>query len=130
MSNEDDSSSVRVLLVDDSRLARLTIRAVVGALYPKWDVVEAENAEQALRKAEETPCQIVFVDVGLPGRSGLDLAKDLRERHPEAAMAVVTANIQNAVRVRAEEIGATYITKPIRPLSLVSFLTEAEARLG
>lgn len=122
--------AARVLLVDDSRLARMTIRAVVGALYPHWEIVEAENVDQALRTIESRAFQIVFVDIGLPGRSGLELAADLRNRHPAVSLAVVTANVQDAVRDRVQAIGATYITKPIRPLSLVSFLCEAEAKLA
>jgi two-component system LytT family response regulator len=64
---------IRVLLVDDERLARAELRRLLGA-YPDVEVVgEAVDAEDGLRRIAELAPDLIFLDVQMPGGSGFDM---------------------------------------------------------
>ena len=117
-----------VLVIDDSRMARMILRSVIEELRPEWTVVEAANADDALAEAEARPPDTITLDIGLPGMSGLELAAKLRQLYPSAAMAVITSNIQKPVRERALALGAAFIHKPLEAGELVAFLSQTEDR--
>lgn len=119
-----------VLLVDDNRVARMMLRLVIAELRPDWKIAEAQSGEDALALAARESFDVLLIDVGLPGMSGLDVAARMKERFPEAAIAMVTANIQRPVRDRAASLGAAFIEKPLKPEALLEFLTKAEAGHG
>jgi CheY-like chemotaxis protein len=75
-----------ILLVDDHQD---TVR-VLERLFRMsgYDVRPARTAAEALREAERSPCDVVISDVGLPDRSGLDLVRELKQRHGLKALAL------------------------------------------
>ena len=73
----------RVLVVDDSRVERRLMLARLSGLA--IEVIEAESGEQALAAARERPVDIVLSDWMMPGMSGLDLCRALREDAAGAA---------------------------------------------
>ena len=119
--------SKTVLLVDDNRVARMMLRLVIAELRPDWVISEAASAEEALDIARGSTFDVLLIDVGLPGMSGLDLAVRLRETFPGAGIAMVTANIQKPVRDRAAAIGAAFIEKPLKPDALLAFFASLES---
>ena len=119
--------SKTVLLVDDNRVARMMLRLVITELRPEWTVSEAASAEEALEIAKDKAFDVLLVDVGLPGMSGLDLAAKLHDIYPAAHIAMVTANIQKPVRDKAAALGAAFIEKPLKPEALLNFFTSLEA---
>lgn len=98
-------------------------RSVIAEIRPDWRLVEVGDADQALEESRKQTFDIVLIDVGLPGKSGLELAKELRRDFPDIAMAVITANIQKPVRERAEALGAWFIEKPLTAEDLLAFLS-------
>ncbi len=122
--------SKTVLVVDNSRVARLTLHAVISDIRPQWTVVEAGAAEEALAAADGRHFDVLLIDVGLPGMNGLDLAAESRLRCPSAVMAMVTANVQKPVRERAAALGAAFIEKPLRGESFVRLFDEMERHEG
>ena len=74
------SVAIRVLLVDDEELARLRLRGLVHAcVEPVASVVgEAANATQALAWLATNACDVLLLDVQMPGRDGTQLAAELR----------------------------------------------------
>jgi len=83
---------VRLLLVDDHAILRLGIRAVLE-LEADFDVVgEAGDAEEALQQLAQHEVDVVLLDLALPGRTGMDLLPDLRQRFPRARTLVLTAH--------------------------------------
>src|SRR5689334_4688946 len=91
--------SARLLIVDDDR----DTAEALGAIFAQasYGVDTAENAEAALEKIREAPSpyQVVLADVELPGESGLELVRRIREEHPTTAVVVITghASVQTAV---------------------------------
>jgi CheY-like chemotaxis protein len=63
-----------VLIVDDSKLARMAVAKALSTLHPDWARVEATNAEEALVLARQSPPDIALLDFNMPGRDGLALA--------------------------------------------------------
>jgi CheY-like chemotaxis protein len=119
----------KILVVDDSRLARMAVAKALNAVQPDWTRVEASNADEAVALAKETTLDVALVDFNMPGRDGLQLAAELRQMKPTMPVAVVSANHQEEVLRRAREVGATFLMKPLTQEALGTFLASAVARL-
>ena len=115
----------KILVVDDSKLARMAVGKVLGGLYPDWTRVEAANADEALAALEEQKPDLVVVDFNMPGRNGLDIAAELRRMRPAMPVAVISANHQQEIIDRANALGATFLSKPITEPALRDFLAGA-----
>lgn len=134
-----DSSTppLRVLIVDDEPLARLRLRNLVEAnAVPTTQVVgEAGDMPQALHLLAHTACDLVLLDIVMPGGSGLKLADALRRAsttaaQPQPPMVVfVTAHAEHALRA-FEVDAADYITKPVRRDRLQAALLRVAQRLA
>ena len=122
--------SYKVLIVDDSKLARMSIAKLLGGLHPDWVRVEATNCDEAIARFIDDGADIALVDFNMPGRDGLDLAVELHQLKPEMPLALVSANTQREIVSRATEIGAAFLAKPLTQESLSEFLTSAEQRLS
>src|ERR1700760_998814 len=105
--------AVTILVVDDSKLARIVVNKAIAALQPDWARVEAGNAEEALALVERQPIDVAVLDYNMPGKDGLALAEELRARFPDMSIAVATANVQDEVVARARATNATFIRKPL-----------------
>jgi DNA-binding NarL/FixJ family response regulator len=119
----------RLLIVDDSKLARMAAAKAMRACYPDWNRVEASNADEALALANDGSFDVALVDFNMPGRDGLQLAADLRARSPSMPLAVVSANHQDEIVARAKAIGAAFLPKPLTEQSLSDFLQGALQQL-
>ncbi|MFZ0501826.1 MAG: response regulator [Steroidobacteraceae bacterium] len=112
-----------VLIVDDSKLARMSVAKVLSTLHPNWKRVEAANATEALAQTQALSPQIVLVDFNMPGKDGVTLAAELRVLDPNISVAVISANRQTEVIRRTEAAGATFLPKPVTESALADFLT-------
>jgi len=119
----------QILIVDDSKLARMAVIKALNALHPDWTRVEATNAEEALALAKQSPPDIALVDFNMPGRDGLALAGDFRALNPDMPVAVISANLQQEVVAQASEAGASFLPKPLTQDALEGFLASAVERL-
>ncbi|MCV0439445.1 MAG: LytTR family DNA-binding domain-containing protein [Hydrogenophaga sp.] len=107
--------TLKVLIVDDEALARSRMRTLLGeCTEPRADVVgEASNAVQAMEQIQRTGCDLVMLDIHMPGVDGMALASTLREMAAPPAIVFVTAYAEHAVH--AFELEAIdYLTKPVR----------------
>ncbi len=120
----------RVLVVDDSKLARMAVAKALNALHPDWTRVEAANADEALVHARAGAFDIAIVDYNMPGRDGLELAAEMLALKPGLPLAVISANHQVEVVTRAREVGATFLQKPLTERALDEFATDATKRLA
>lgn len=111
-----------ILLVDDSRVARLMTRKIVEAAHSDWTVLEACCGEDALDVAATTPPDFIVLDLNMPGIGGMETAKRMKEVAPNAKITMLTANIQEPIRQQAEDLGVGFISKPLREDVLLAFL--------
>jgi CheY-like chemotaxis protein len=121
--------SYKILIVDDSKLARMAVARALSTLRPDWGRLEATNADEALALARQAQVDVALVDFNMPGRDGLTLAADLRSLKPNMPVAVVSANVQHEVIARAKEAGAEFLPKPLTETVLGAFLDKAADRL-
>jgi CheY-like chemotaxis protein len=119
----------KVMIVDDSKLARMSITKALSRLQPDWSRVEAANADEAVTLVSRERPNIALLDFNMPGRDGLALASELRALAPDMPVAVVSANTQEEIIARAHEVGAAFLPKPLTEQALASFLSEALTRL-
>ncbi|CDG81947.1 response regulator [Janthinobacterium agaricidamnosum] len=105
--------SKQVLVVDDSRVSRLMAHQFILSKHPDWQVVEAATGEEALEKAKTMAPVLILLDVNMPGMGGVAAAEQLRQLCPAAHIVLVTANVQNATRNRAADLGVGFMEKPI-----------------
>jgi two-component system, chemotaxis family, chemotaxis protein CheY len=111
-----------ILVVDDSRVSRMLIRTIINHSNPDAKVIEACNAEEALAKTQSTNIDIATLDLNMPGMDGLLLASNLLERFPHAKIGLLTANIQDAVKQKAEALKISFISKPITEEKILKFI--------
>jgi two-component system, LytTR family, response regulator AlgR len=127
---------LRVLLVDDEELARMRLRSLVeDCPEPLCEVVgEAANATQALVWLATRECDVLLLDVRMPGRDGLQLAEELKAASSKAsarapAVVFVTAHAEHALK--AFDLDAVdYLTKPVRRERLQVALARVAQRLS
>lgn len=103
--------AIRALIVDDEKPARDELRFLLESLGGIEVIGEAVNGDEALRLVAETRPDVVFLDVEMPGKNGLEVAAQLR-RMPGAPR-VVFATAYEEYAVRAFEVSAVdYLLKP------------------
>ena len=115
----------KVLIVDDSKLARMAVAKTLSALHPDWQRLEAANADEALARITADSPDIVLLDFNMPGKNGLVFAAELRQLSPSISVAVISANHQAEVIKRAHEAGATFLAKPLTEKALSDYLNTA-----
>jgi len=105
-------AQIRILLVDDHELVRKGVRS---ALQPHRDlkiVGEADNGEDAVRMAIELKPDVVIMDVGLPGISGLEATEQIKSKHPTIPVLILTVHDEDEYIIELLEAGAAgYLQK-------------------
>jgi two-component system chemotaxis response regulator CheY len=92
-----------ILIVDDSRLSRLLLKAVIDDILPGSAITEADSADNALDLAKDVKAfDISIIDFNMPGRTGLELYAALASVVDIEKKALLTANLQDAIRVGAQ----------------------------
>lgn len=126
----DRAAPLAVMIVDDELFARTRLRSLVQACAEPRCVVAGEAADgaSALAWLRDNVCDVVLLDVAMPGLDGLHLADELQHRPQPPAVVFVTAHGEHALR--AFELEATdYLTKPVRRERLQAALMRVAQRL-
>ncbi|MCS3893353.1 PAS domain S-box-containing protein [Bradyrhizobium japonicum USDA 38] len=119
--NEKNFEDATVLLVEDDDLIRFTTAEMLSDIGCK--VKEASTAKEALKILDEHPVDILLTDVGLPGISGLELAREVCARRPQLCLVLATGD--GGLRSEAERLDAILVVKPYTPKSLRQGLEQA-----
>ncbi|EWY38674.1 response regulator receiver [Skermanella stibiiresistens SB22] len=118
-----------VLVVDDSKLARMVVKSMLAKTRADWRVVEAANAAEAIDQMAADSVDIGLIDFNMPERDGLSLAEEIRAANPDMPMAIISANAQDAILARARELDIAFVEKPVAEEMLNAFLSGAVLKL-
>jgi CheY-like chemotaxis protein len=123
------SQSPKILVVDDEEYVRELLADVLES--EGYKVILAENGNEALRLFEEQDFKAVFTDVGMPGMSGWELARALRERDTVIPIAVITGWGEAVGSSDQEEAKVDWVvSKPFSISRISEILTEISNRNG
>lgn len=112
---------MRVLIADDHAIVRRGLRQILAEEYGALLVGEAANAPEALARVREAEWDVVVLDISMPGRSGLDVLKELRQLRPRIPVLILTAHSEEQYALRMLKAGAAgYMTKECAPEYLVA----------
>lgn len=119
----------RALLVDDEAGILSTLAGVLSD--QGYDIVQTQSGEQAIELYREHSPDVVFLDVWLPDRDGLETLQILREIDPRAAVVMISGHGTTSTAVRAIKMGAfEYLEKPVSYEQVVSAAKAAVASRG
>ena len=123
------NNSPSVLIVDDSRVSRMLIKALLLARFPLWTITEAASGDAALVLAQSQTFTFCTMDINMPGLVGTDAAEQLLKMQPAMRVALFSANIQEAQQARAAQLGVCFVAKPVTEksvaLALAYFLEQS-----
>ncbi len=111
--------SARILLVEDEPGLVMTLTDLLGA--EGYEVESATDGPAGLSKALKGKFDLIVLDVMLPGKSGLEVCRELRQQGNDVAVLMLTAKTQLYDRVVGLKLGADdYLTKPFEPPELLA----------
>ena len=119
----------KVLIVDDSKLARMVMASAFRRLRPEWELIEAASADDALTKISAGEVDIALIDFNMPEMDGLELLSKVRAVSQHMPAAIVSANLQDEIITRTRELNAAFVAKPLTDEALGAFLSGAALRL-
>ena len=109
-------SSANILVVEDELVTRSTLKSVFEA--EGYQVFEANDGTEMHQVLNENEIHLIIMDINLPGKNGLLLAREIRE-HKNIALIFLTGRDNEVDKILGLEIGADdYITKPFNPREL------------
>jgi DNA-binding NarL/FixJ family response regulator len=116
----ETKQSLGILIADDHAVVRRGVRELLQDEFPTAEILEAATAQEALEHAWARPLDLIILDITMPGRSGLDVLRDLLDARPGAAVLVQSMHAENQFAIRVMRGGALgYITKDSMPEELV-----------
>lgn len=106
----------RALIVDDEEQARLYLAKMIATTNTEMEVQFASSPDEALFVLTKFKPDVLFIDVEMPGMSGLEMLQQLREKHPHLPVVIVSAYsefkyVQKSIRLNVKD----YLIKPVHP---------------
>ena len=114
---------IRILIVDDHAVVRQGVKQVIHGCFEKATVEEAKNAEEMLDLLRKGKWDALILDIGLPGRSGLDVLGDIKKINPRLPVLALSAYPEDQLAIRVLKAGASgYLSKESASEELVNAL--------
>ncbi len=113
---------MKCLVVDDSKMSRMMLKKIIGTAHPDWEIVEAGDGQEAIEVAKDRELDIILLDYNMPIMDGGEAAVILRPLFPLAKIAFLTANIQNSIKLKAQELKIDFIPKPITEAKIIKYV--------
>lgn len=111
---------IKILVADDHTIVREGLKQIVGDVGDMTVADEAANGQEALQKIREGDYDVVLLDISMPGRSGLEVLKDIRAERPKLPVLILSMHSEEQYAVRALRAGASgYLTKASAPDELI-----------
>lgn len=103
---------IRILIIDDHALMRRGLRQILNECNGMEIVAEFSNGIDALHWTHANDCDVVLLDISMPGKSGTEILKQLHEENPGLPILILTMHPEDQYAVRLIKSGAAgYLTK-------------------
>jgi len=111
---------IKILIADDHPIVRKGLKNIIKETSDMTVADEASNGQEVIKKALKKDFDIVVLDISMPGRSGLDILKELKIHKPKLSVLVLSVHPEEHYAVRALKAGASgYLTKESAPEELI-----------
>jgi DNA-binding NarL/FixJ family response regulator len=119
---------IRVVIADDHTIVREGLKQLLQASADLDVVGEARDGHEVLQRVRESEFDVLLLDMSMPGRSGMDLIKQVKSERPKLRVLVLSMHQEHQYAVRAIKAGASgYLTKESASKQLVSALRKVAA---
>ncbi len=98
----------KTLLVEDNATFRQMTKDILLARFPSMSIAEAANGKEALKEINCDCPEVILMDIKLPGKSGLELTREIKSRRPHIIVIILTSYDFPEYRDAANESGADY----------------------
>jgi len=116
----------KVLIVDDEEILTWIMSKTLAKDRKRYEVLVANDCSKALQIMDEVPIDLVITDIRMPGMSGLDMIEEVRQRHPDTKVIVMTAYGSPEIQKEAINRGCLYyLEKPFKIEELRSLILDA-----
>ncbi len=101
-----------VMTVEDNNSFREMFKGLLSSEFPSAEITEAANGEEAFERLSSSAVDLVFMDIRLPGESGLELTRKIKAKYNDVTVTVLTSYGSAEYREAAARCGADgYLTK-------------------
>ena len=112
---------IRVVIADDHTIVREGLKQLLAAASDLEVVGEARDGFEALKLVRETDFDLLLLDLSMPGRSGMELIRQVKSEKPKLRVVVLSMHAEHQYAVRAVRAGASgYLTKDSAATQLVA----------
>ncbi len=103
---------MHILIADDHAVVRRGLRDILSEAIPGTHFIEAGNGDEVIRHLANSQIGLVILDINMPGRSGLDVLKDVKLSHPRLPVIILSVQPEEQYAIRCLRAGAAaYINK-------------------
>ncbi len=121
-------NKLNILIVDDHAVVREGLKFILAKAHDLDVIAEAGNAPDAMALLRKHPCDLVLLDLSLPGKTGVELLKMIRDELPKVRVLVLSTYPEDQYAVRVLKQGASgYLTKESAPELLVQAIRKVVA---
>jgi two-component system, NarL family, invasion response regulator UvrY len=119
---------MRILIADDHAVVRQGMKQILAGAFKRSVFGEAANSQEALDRVWKEQWDIVVLDLTMPGRSGLEVLKEIKRARPKLPVLILSMHPEDQFAVRLLKAGASgYLTKESAPEELVGAVNKAVA---
>jgi two-component system invasion response regulator UvrY len=112
---------LRILIADDHPIVRQGLRQLIDKTTDMVVADEASSGWEVLNRARASYCDVVLLDISMPGLNGLDILRQLKKESPKLPVLILSMHSEEQYAVRAFRVGASgYLTKQSAPDELLT----------
>lgn len=115
-----EPKTIKIIIADDHSFLRMGIKKTISDETDMKIAGETDNAADAVRLIKETDADVAIIDISMPGKSGLDILKDIKSMKMKVKVLILSMHPEDRFAIRALKSGAAgYLTKESAPDELV-----------
>ena len=122
---EKDSSTIRILIADDHAVVREGLKQILSGTSDMVVAAEASNGNEVMDKLSKDEINLVILDINMPGKSGLDVLRDIKNQRPKLPVLILSMYPEEQYAVRVLKTGASgYLSKESAPDELIKAIRQ------